>query len=304
MTDTDSLNHGRLAVPAAYLGILLIWSTTPLGIKWSAEAGFLFGITARMVLAAVCFIGFALVFRRTIQVSKNVWPAYLVNGLGIYAAMMLLYWGAQFIPSGLMAVIFGLSPLTTGILSSIVLKERSMTVMKIGGSLVGVTGLLMVFGSQGELPTNAGLGIMATFGALVVYSVFIVTLKRIARDIPTFSLTAAGVFISALAFALTWIFSNQVIPVDAPSRSYLAIIYLAVVGSVVGFLLFFYILRRIAATKVALVTLITPVTALILGGLLNNEILPPQIWVGAGVILAGLLIHHLGDLLTQVFRQG
>ena len=229
-------------------------------------------------------------------------PAYLVNGFGIYAAMMLLYWGARFIPSGLMAVIFGLSPLSTGMLSALVLKEQSMTMMKIGGSLIGVIGLLIVFKSQAELSSNASYGIIATLGALVVHTVFIVSLKRMARDIPTFSLTAAGVIIAALAFTATWIISGEVIPVDAPERAYLAIIYLATVGSVAGFLLFFYILRRMAATKVALVTLITPVTALILGGLLNNEVLPPQIWVGAGVILAGLMIHHLGDRAPRIFR--
>jgi drug/metabolite transporter (DMT)-like permease len=98
-----------MSVPAAFTGVILIWSTTPLAIQWSSEGGgFLFGVMARMVLG----LGFCLVAIRIGGIEMP-WHtrargAYLVAGMAIYGAMTLVYWGAQYVPSGWIAVLFGL----------------------------------------------------------------------------------------------------------------------------------------------------------------------------------------------------
>ena len=78
--------------------------------------------------------------------------------------------------------------------------------------------------------------------------------------------------------------SSQISP-----RAAWSILYLGVVGSVFGFALYFYVLRYLEATRVSLITLVTPVSALLLGHLLNQEPLGPRIWLGTAAILLGLL---------------
>src|SRR3569833_2304713 len=108
-----------MSVPAAYLGVILIWSTTPLAIQWSAQgAGFSFAVMARMLIGlAVCLVLLAAT-RTAFPFTPAARRLYAVSGLSLFASMLLTYWGALHIPSGLISVIFGLSPLVTGVLAA------------------------------------------------------------------------------------------------------------------------------------------------------------------------------------------
>ena len=68
-------------------------------------------------------------------------------------------------------------------------------------------------------------------------------------------------------------------------------------GSIVGFVSYYYLLSHLRASTVALITLITPVTALLIGHTFNNEALTSLIWFGAVLVLFGLTLHQWGDVL-------
>ncbi len=91
---------------------------------------------------------------------------------------------------------------------------------------------------------------------------------------------------------MTWFAFDGVWPEALPDRTRFAILYLALFGSVLGFFLYFYLLRKLAAVKVNLLTLVTPVTALLLGHWLNGEAVLATIWSGTALILAGLGLHQ------------
>ena len=106
-----------MSVPTAYIGVIVIWTTTPLAIKWSGEGShFMFAVTTRMVIAAVLSLLILKATRTPLPWHKPARDTYLVGGLGIFGAMTLVYWGAQFIPSGWISVIFGLTPIMTGLM--------------------------------------------------------------------------------------------------------------------------------------------------------------------------------------------
>ena len=79
--------------------------------------------------------------------------------------------------------------------------------------------------------------------------------------------------------------------------------YLAVFGSVLGFIMYFYVLKHIDASRVALVTLLTPMLALLLGQSLNNESINPAVWVGTFCILVGMSVYQWGARLVLSLRK-
>jgi drug/metabolite transporter (DMT)-like permease len=93
---------------------------------------------------------------------------------------------------------------------------------------------------------------------------------------------------------MSWYFLDGELPENIASRAGMSILYLAFFGSVIGFALFFYILKHVSASRVSLITLVTPVLALLLGRYLNDEPLTVEIVAGALMILAGLALYEFG----------
>lgn len=293
-----------MSVPAAYLGIIIIWSTTPLAIKWSGEeAGFLFGVASRMLIgAAVCTL-LLLILARKLPWHREARQTYLAAGLGIYGAMMSVYWGSQYIPSGLISVIFGLTPIVTGVIAAIWLQERSLTASKLAGIFLGIVGLIIIFGTGVELSEGAVSGIAAVLLAVILHSVSAVWVKSISARLPALEVTNGGLLIAAPLYLVTWLLFSDGWPEDISTRTALSISYLAVFGSVLGFIMYFYVLKHIDASRVALVTLLTPVLALLLGQGLNNEIINPAVWIGTFCILVGMSVYQWGARLVLSLRR-
>ena len=131
-----------MSVPTAYLGVILIWGTTPLAIKWSGEGvGYLFGVTGRMVIGVLLAVALMQLLRLHFPWHVAARRTYLAAGLGIYLAMTAVYWAAQFIPSGWIAVVFGLSPIITGLMARLWLNERGLTPLRLLAMLLGLIGI-------------------------------------------------------------------------------------------------------------------------------------------------------------------
>lgn len=282
-----------MSVPAAYLGIILIWSTTPLAIKWSGEdVGFLFGVTGRMLLGAVLCLALIRLLRVELPWHRTAMRTYLAAGIGIYGSMLCVYWGAQYIPSGLIAVLFGLTPLMTGVLAMAWLDERSFTPGKLAGIVAGLAGLVVIFGSGGQHGPLAVQGISAVLVAVLLHSISSVRVKQIGAEVPALAVAAGGLLVAVPLYLVTWWLADGVVPRLLPARAVLSIVYLGVVGSAIGFVLYYYVLKRLAAGRVALITLVTPVTALLLGNVLNDERPGLEVWAGTAVILLGLVMYQ------------
>lgn len=293
-----------MSVPAAYIGVILIWTTTPLAIKWSNEGShFLVGVSLRMLIGAVVCLLLVRVSRSALPWHRRAVQAYLLTGVSVYLSMTCVYWAAQYIPSGWISVIFGLNPLLTGLIAGLWLGEKNGSPSRIGGMLLGVTGLVTIFGDGSDFGPQVAQGVAAVLVATTIHSVSAVLLKKLGDGIPTLSLTGVGVAISVLLFALTWLVVAPPVPSALPPRAIWSIIYLGLAGSVLGFTLYYYVLKHVEATKTALITLITPVSALLLGYTLNGEPLTWQIALGTATILVGLLLFQYGDGVTRLRRR-
>lgn len=294
-----------MRVTASYLGVIAIWSTTPLTIKWSGEGpGFLFGVTARMAVGTLLCLILLFLFRTRFPWDAPARRTYLAAGLAIYGAMLSVYWSAQFIPSGWISVIFGLTPLVTAALATLALLERGLTPTRILGMLLGVAGLGVIFARGASLHVEVLYGSAGVLFAVLLHSISNVWVKRIGASLPALAITAGGLSIALPLYLLTWWAFDGQWPESLPPRALGSILYLGVFGSVLGFFMYYYALRHVEASRMALTTLVTPVLALLLGQTLNGEPVDATVWAGAGLILLGLVVHHWGGLwLRGLSRQ-
>ncbi|HBA67137.1 MAG TPA: EamA family transporter, partial [Methylococcaceae bacterium] len=164
----------------AFCLIIVLWSTTPLAIKWSGEGpGFLFGVAARMVIGLVCLLPFVLFTRQKFPFDRKACLTYLAVALQIYGAMLSVYWAAQFIPSGWISVIFGLTPMLTALMSAIWLNERSLGFLQLISYALGLSGLFVMFGTALDISRDAAMGIGGVTLASFLQSASSVLVKRI-----------------------------------------------------------------------------------------------------------------------------
>jgi drug/metabolite transporter (DMT)-like permease len=288
-----------MRITLAYLSIILIWATTPLAIKWSGEGpGFLFGVAGRMSIGIACVFILLLLMRQRLEWHRKARQTYLAVALQIYCAMLAVYWAAQFIPSGWISVIFGLSPLITALMSAIWLRERSLTPGKLLSYGLGISGLSVMFGSALQFGTEAVLGIAGVLVSATLQSVSAVWVQRIQAKLPALSQVAGGLLLAVPAYWLTWTLNDGQWPESLPPASLASIIYLGVIATTVGFVLYYYVLAHLAATRVALITLLSPVLALMLGHAVNHEPLTMKIAAGTALILSALFMHEYFDRMT------
>ncbi len=293
-----------MSLPAAFLSVVLIWSTTPLAIKWSVMGiSPSFAVFSRMLIGALLCLVLLVVLRIRFPLHRRARLAYLAGGLSMFGAMALTYWSAQYVSSGMIAVLFGLSPLITSLGAALWLKEDSLTPSKLLGMAFGVSGLLLVF--RGSLDLGAGFGLATLFCAVVMQSLGLVWIKRIGDDSPPLAMTLGTLLVGLPLFFASWFIADGHVPAQWPKQALTATIYLGTFGSVLGFALYYYLIKHMDTGRVALITLITPVSALLLGHALNNEVVLSQVWLGTACILFGLCLHHWGpSLLNLLLPRG
>src|SRR5690606_31058383 len=96
----------------AYLGVVLIWGTTPLAIQWSAEGvGAVFALSVRIAISLVLSYAWMRLRGLRLAFPPAALKIYFATVLGAFGAMMCVYWSSAFIPSGLISVMFGLAPI-------------------------------------------------------------------------------------------------------------------------------------------------------------------------------------------------
>ncbi|MGB0722216.1 MAG: DMT family transporter [Gammaproteobacteria bacterium] len=289
-----------MSVPAAYIAVIIVWTTTPLAIRWSVEgAGVWESAALRMTLGAFVAGNLLALMGRGLRLNRTTVPVYLISGFSIFMAMGLIYWAAARIPSGWISVIFGLVPIATGLFAAPVLGERIWVVPRIAGLLLGVIGLAVVFLEARGMAAGTARGIVAVVLAVLIHAGSSVWIKSLGVRIPALAVTTGGLWVAAPLLLLAWALSGDGVRVP-DVRSAAAISYLGIIGSVLGFSLYYYVLKHVEAVRVALITLITPISALFLGHLLAAEPLTARVLLGTSLVILGLVAFESRILLGHV----
>lgn len=292
-----------MQVLLGYIFIVLLWATTPLAIKWSGEGSdYLFAVTARMSIGLVCLLLIQIFRSQRLAWQRPALMTYLAISVQIYGSMLPVYWAAQFIPSGWISVIFGLSPLITAVLAAIWLKERSLGWGKFLSYVLGVAGLAIMFGSAIQLGQNAVLSIATIVFSALLQCASAVWIKRINAKLPALTQITGGLLFSVPLYWVTWAVIDGKWPAIVSPVAWLSIVYLGVVATTIGFAIYYFLLNKLTATQVALITLLSPVLSLWLGHSINHEPLGYKTIAGSICILVALLLHSFADVSMKKCR--
>jgi drug/metabolite transporter (DMT)-like permease len=275
-----------------WLVLCLIWGSTWLFIKLGLrDLPPLTFAGLRFLLASAVLWAIVVVWRRPLPKSGRDWLKLAWVGLiSIALNFGLIFWGEQHINSGLAAVLQATIPAFGLIFAHYHLPNERLTARKLVGAGVGVAGVGLIFYDQMKIEGAAALqGSFALLLSSVCVAYANVYIKAHCQHIDS-SVIAAGQmvfgFIPLLALAAVW----EGNPFDHrwTTQSALALVYLALIGSVLGFLLYFWLVTKIEVTKSMLIALLIPVTALLIGKLTLNERLSWRIAAGSAAIMAGI----------------
>ncbi|HZW37725.1 MAG TPA: EamA family transporter [Ignavibacteriaceae bacterium] len=291
--------ENKFKVAVLYILVCLIWGTTWFAIRISLNdlTPFL-SAGIRFIVASVIIYIIMLIKGYKLQLDKIAVRLYLV--MGFFSFMIpfgLVYWGEQFVPSGLAAVLFGVYPFFIALFSYIFLKSDKIGLFKILGMLLGFGGIVIIFSDQfqGDLSIYFW-GMLAIVLSGFMQAVVAVGVKKYGHHINPLTINfipmaITGIFMTPIALLI-----EDTSHLNFSQEAILSILFLALFGSVISFSSYYWLLKRINIVVLSIVAFITPIIALIVGWIFNNEILYFNHILGSVFVLLGLLTANLGTM--------
>ncbi len=286
----------------AYLTVVLVWSTTPIAIRFSVvDDDYSSPLLIRSLIGLLLTV-FCLSFvNARIELERRALLTYLFSAMSIFVSMLLTYWAARFVGAGEIAICYALSPIITALLAIRVLGERPLNVTQTAGIVAALLGLYICFGNQFNLRAvdqeQAGgeyvIALASLLIAVFVHALSAVLVKRFGSKSNPLSVNAGSLLLACcfLLIPVSWGDNEFSLP---SNTAFQATVYLGVVGSFVGFILYLYILRKLSASKAMSVPVVTPVLAMLLAHFIFQEPLTISILTGGVLVALGLAVFLLG----------
>jgi drug/metabolite transporter (DMT)-like permease len=269
-----------------------IWGSTWLFIKIGLED------LPPLTFAGIRFVLASLLLSLLILARGVRWPRsrrewMLIATVGILQFSLnygLVFWGEQHIPSGLAAVLQSTFPVFGLVIAHLYLPYERLTVAKVAGVLLGVAGVAIIFSHELSIA-----GPMALLGSIaLVLSAFFgaygnVLVKAYSRAVDP-QVLAAGQMLCGFPPLLALGIATEGSPLRFhwTAMAVISLAYLVIVGSVVAFALYYWLVRHMDVTNTMLIALVTPVVAVVLGLIVLHEKLNWRLFAGGACIICGL----------------
>jgi drug/metabolite transporter (DMT)-like permease len=294
-----TLNHTTNKIILGYGLVLVIWSTTPLAIKvgvMAFDAQWAFAL--RMVLATIValMVSLVLCFKKTgnikaiLPLSAAACFIYFTSGFALFAALQLVYIASDQLNSGTVSVLHGIGPMLSALFSSLLLNKH--LTWKRWGALVGALfGLVIVFYAKLQLGFDFLVPMLMVVLAISLHMFSAVLVQKFNVDMSAMDITLGGLIVctgfTGLSFLL---FQSSEFPSGQSIGAWLSILYLAIMSSLIAYMIYYFLLQKISVVSVGLITIITPAFALLLGSWVANEQVSSNFMLGTGVILVSLIV--------------
>ncbi|RDE19180.1 DMT family transporter [Motiliproteus coralliicola] len=248
-------------------------------------------VTLRVALAAAALWGIALAMGLRPPTSAKVWLAFAGMGLLNNAIpFALIVWGQTQIASGLASILNATTPLFTVVVAGLLLPDERATPLKLLGVALGFIGVVVMLGVPSDGGSSSILAQLAIIAAALSYAFAGVYGRRFKAMAINPILVAAGqVSASTLIMIPMTLMTEGAVNLTAPSlETWLSVLALAVLSTALAYVIYFKLLASAGATNLLLVTLLIPVSAILLGSLFLNETLGLVHFTGMALIALGL----------------
>ncbi len=293
---------------ALLIGLSIIWGGSYLFMKVAVLSVPVFTIVfARVALGALVLGLIIASIRAPFPKGFATWRAFI--GMGIInnvIPMSLIVYGTSKIDAGLASIINAMTPLFAIIIAHYATQDERLTANRILGVVLGVFGVIILIGPGFILGTDNNLwGELACLAATLSYASASIFGRRFARMNLKPMQIAFGQTVSAslILFPISWVIDQPWTLAMPPRDAILSIAALGILCTAIGYLIYFRVLNNSGAVAVALVTLLIPPSALVLGIFVLGERLSISDLVGMGLIGLGLTIVNFKFGLFQTIKD-
>jgi drug/metabolite transporter (DMT)-like permease len=295
MTQPSSTHPPRALVLLAFGVIYVVWGSTYLAIRIVVETipPFL-SAGVRFLIAGVLLMGF-LAWRRIPIPNTTQWKHSLVAGLLLsVGGNGLVVWAEQSISSGLAALLVALAPVWFALLDWLRPGGKRPQLKTVIGIIIGFAGvILLVSGrSASDSQSNSLWAALAVVVAGILWASGSLYSKHSPNPGSPWMNAAAQMICGGAGLLLLALICGEQSRVDfanVSTRSAIALLYLIVFGSWIGFTAYVWLLRVTSASRVSTYAYVNPVIAVLLGWLVLGEVISGRMLWGALVVLAGVI---------------
>jgi drug/metabolite transporter (DMT)-like permease len=282
-----------------------IWSSSFMWIKIAVqEVGPITLVAFRAIFGLLFGIVVIWIQRTQLPRTWSAWIPLLVLGItNIAIPFFLISWGEQSIDSAVASILDATVPLFTILIAHFLLPDDKMTLPKVLGLVVGFAGIIILMSKDISASNSSLLGQVAVIVASLFYAISAVYARRVTEDTPGI-LRSAGPLVSASA--IMWLGASVFeSPVHIPELgiTWVALLFLGVVGSGVAFVMAYYLIHEIGPTRTSMVTYLFPLGGVLLGVTFLNEQLTWQVIAGAVLIIVSLAIANMKSKTNELIRQ-
>jgi drug/metabolite transporter (DMT)-like permease len=276
--------------------LCVIWGSTWIFIKFGLED--LPPITfasVRFILAILLLIPIIAFQKIPLPSTRSEWRLLIVTGLLQFSVnYSTVFWAEQYITSGLAAVLQAMITVFGLVLAWIFLPAERITRLKVAAVVIGIVGVAVIFVDQLRVESVwAFAGSVAIVGGAYAAAQASILIKAKGGGIHP-----ASLLLTQMLCGLPPIIVYSLIAEGNPFahnwtlRAVGSILYLTIAGTIAAFWLYYWLLARIESTKAMMISLVTPLIAVLIGAVVLGETLPPQTLVGGLLIVAsvGLIV--------------
>lgn len=269
----------------------LIWGGSFLAIRLALnEIPFLTSVAHRVFWAAILLWVYVFAAGLALPARRD-WGVLIVMGLlNNVIPFSLMAWGQLYIPTGLTSVFNAGTAIFGVIIAAMVLADERLTARKVIGASIGFFGVLVAIGLDSlrdfDITSMAQLAVVAGTVSYACASVW----ARLYMSHLSPQVSAAGMLTGASMFIVPVALVLDGVPTFALSpTTYGAVFYYVVLATAGAYLLYYRILAAAGSANTMLVTLLIPPVSIILGAVVLEEILSPNVFWGLGMLVVGLV---------------
>jgi drug/metabolite transporter (DMT)-like permease len=259
--------------------------------RWlRADIGPLTLAASRFLIASLIFA--LLLRRRPAEERRLGQDRWLLLGMALSGVALFapaLYLGLRFTTTVNATLINGFGPLITGLLATQLIHEP-MSRRQVTGAIAGLAGIVVLL-SGGSLAfwqgAHLNIGDLITLVAVALWGLYSVLGRRVMRHRSALSATAFSAFLGLPLLILAAVWELQQIPVHLRPELFLAILYIGIAPTVIGFLAWNAGIRRLGASGAMVFYNTLPLYGALLGTLFLGESLGPNYLVSGALIIGG-----------------